>query len=129
MREHEEELEALGVRVAVVTFEIGPLGGAYVRESQLTWPLLVDSSRDLYAAYGMHRGQWRHILGPAAWWAYVKLLARGRRLHRATGDVTQLGGDVLIDPTGIVRLHHVGSGPADRPSVESLLSMVRATTS
>ena len=126
MREREDELDALGVRVAIVTFETGPVAGAYVRESQLSWPLLIDESRSLYAAYDMHRGRWSQILGPAAWWAYVKLLARGRQLHRTTGDVTQLGGDVLIDPQGIVRLHHVGSGPADRPAVESLLAVVRA---
>jgi hypothetical protein len=27
------------------------------------------------------------------------------------------GGDVLIDPGGIVRLHHTGVGPADRPVI------------
>ncbi len=56
-------------------------------------------------------------------------LIQGRRLHRSDGDVNQLGGDVLIDPTGIVRLHHVGSGPADRPSVSSLLELVRSDAS
>ena len=126
MREREDELETLGIRVAVVTFEAGPLAQAYVRDSRLSWPLLVDRSRSLYAAFGMNRGRWWHIFGPAAWWAYVKLLARGRRLQPTTGDIAQLGGDVLIDPQGIVRLHHVGLGPADRPAVESLLSVVRA---
>jgi len=29
---------------------------------------------------------------------------------------------VLIDPDGIVRLHHVGEGPADRPAVSDLLA-------
>lgn len=40
-------------------------------------------------------------------------------------QVGQRGGDVLIDPAGIVRVHHVGDGPADRPSVESLLAAIR----
>jgi hypothetical protein len=31
---------------------------------------------------------------------------------------------VLIDPAGVVRVHHVGSGPADRPSIESLLRVL-----
>ena len=42
-----------------------------------------------------------------------------------TDDVYQLGGDVLIDPEGTIRLHHVSRIPIDRPSVESLLEVVR----
>jgi len=98
---------------------------AYVRDTDLAWPMLVDESRSLYAAYGMDRGGWWDIFGPPSWWAYARLLFRGRRLQRPGSDVRQLGGDVLIDPQGKVRVHHVGSGPADRPSVTSLLEIVR----
>lgn len=101
---------------------------SYVRDTGLTWPLLVDESRLLYAAYGMDRGGWWDIFGPQSWWAYCKLLFRGRRLQRSGSDVRQLGGDVLVDPQGKVRVHHVGSGPADRPSVTSLLDAVRHAT-
>jgi hypothetical protein len=34
------------------------------------------------------------------------------------------GGDVLIDPTGIVSLHHVGAGPADRPAIETIMNKI-----
>ena len=125
MREHEDEIDALGIKVLVITFEAGPLALAYVKESDIRWPLLVDESRALYAAYGMQHGKWRDILGWSSWWAYAKLLLRGRRMHRSSGDLQQLGGDVLIDPAGVVRLHHIGTGPADRPSVSSLLDVAR----
>ncbi len=98
---------------------------SYVRETQLEWPLLVDTERVLYQAYGMHRGNWWNIYGPASVWAYLKLLLRGRRLRLPGSDVHQLGGDVLIDPRGIVRVHHIGSGPADRPAVTGLLEAIR----
>ena len=124
MREQQTELDRLNVAVAVVTFELGPVAERYVQDHKLDWPLLVDESRALYAAYGMHRGHWWDVFGPAAWWVYFKLLLRGRRLRRTSGDVTQLGGDVLIDPRGIVRLHHVGRGPADRPPVETILAAI-----
>lgn len=126
MREHERELESIGLQVVIVTFEAGPLAQAYVRKTNLRWPLLVDASRTLYFAYGMKRGRWLDILGPAAWWVYAKLLVRGRRLHRVSGDVRQLGGDVLIDPAGIVRLHHIGTGPAARPPVSAIIDAVRS---
>jgi hypothetical protein len=73
----------------------------------------------------MGRGGWWAIWGPATWWAYARLLARGRRPQRSSSDVQQLGGDVLIDPGGTVVAHHVGDGPADRPAISDVLDPVR----
>ena len=95
---------------------------AYVRDSQLPWPLLVDTRRTLYQAYGMYQGNWWNLYGPPAIGIYLKLLWRGRRLKRPGSDVHQLGGDVLIDPDGIVKIHYVGVGPADRPEISTLLA-------
>lgn len=109
----------------MVTFEGISVAEAYARESGLKWPILVDESLALYSAYGMgHGGRW-DIWGPASWGLYIRLLLRGRKLQMPTGDVHQLGGDVLIDPAGIVRLHHVGRTPADRPTIESILDRIR----
>ena len=125
MRRHGDAIEALGLRVLVVTFEAPEVAEAYVGETGLPWPLLIDSSRRLYAAYGMGRGGGWAIWGPATWWAYAKLIARGRRPQPASADVHQLGGDVLIDPGETVALHHVGEGPADRSGISWLLDPVR----
>lgn len=112
--------------VAVVTFDGDAHAASWVRQTAVSWPLLVDRDRRLYRAYGMGRGRPLDLYGPAAILGYVKLLLRGRRLRLPGGDVTQLGGDVLIDPDGIVRFHHVGKGPADRPPVGALLAAVAA---
>lgn len=125
LRQHESELESLGVRVVIVTFQTGPVVEQYLRESALPWPVLADESLDLYAAYGMHRGRWWKILGPGSWWGYIKLMLRGQRPRRPTGDVYQLGGDVLIDPEGTVQFHHVSRTPVDRPPVSAILEVVR----
>ncbi|HUW84501.1 MAG TPA: SelL-related redox protein [Phycisphaerae bacterium] len=126
LREHEDELAGLGVKVLVIAFEAGPVTQAYVGETNLRWPLLVDESRELYVHYGMLRASWWRIWGPATLWAYAKLFLRGRRPRKSGGDVSQLGGDVLIDPNGVVALQHVEVGPADRPAVEAILDVVRA---
>ncbi len=125
MRQHEDEFRELGLRVVVVTFEARERAEAYVRETGLAWPLLIDRPRALYHAYGMDRGRRSAIWGPATWWAYARLIASGRRVRRPTGDVQQLGGDVLVDPKGRVALHHVGKGPADRPAIGTLLDRIR----
>ena len=129
LRRHEDEIQALGLKVVVVTFEPAAPAQAYVRGFELRWPLLIDESRALYSAYAMGHGHWWHVFGPSAWWIYIKLLAKGRRLVRSRGNFSQLGGDVLIDPRGVVRLHHVGSGPADRPSVPWILDTIRRADS
>ncbi len=108
-----------------MTFDAGPLATAYVRETDLEWSLLIDEERTLYQSYGLDRGDFRNTDGPAAVWSYEKLLSRGRRLRLPASDVRQLGGDVLIDADGIVQIHHVGSGPADRPEISVLLEPVQ----
>lgn len=125
MRQQGEELVRRGVRTLAITFGQADQASSVARSAGFHVPLLVDSSRSLYHAYGMFRGRWQDILGPAAWWAYGRALARGHRPRSATDDIRQLGGDVLIDPTGIVRLVHVGRGPADRPSVDELVRVLR----
>ena len=128
MQLHQQEgaLRALNVRVAVVTFETVASARRYLTDMDLPWPLLLDETRDLYRAYGMERGKWWQIYSPGTLWAYLQLVLGGRKLEASEGDTSQLGGDVLIDPDGIVRLHHVSANPADRPSVEELLSLVRS---
>jgi hypothetical protein len=118
-------LESLGIAVVVVTFQPPAVARAYAAETGLAWPLLVDEDRTLYAAYGMGRGRGRDIWGLASMAAYGRLLLRGQLPRAAAGDVYQLGGDVLVDPAGLVRIQHVGTGPADRPAVDAILDAVR----
>ena len=107
--------------MVVVTFEAGFLARQYLEETGLEWPLLVDENRELYRAYGMLEADFWDVWGPRTWLAYLKEMLRGRLPKKSSGDILQRGGDVLIDPGGIVRLHHVGRGPADRPKVNTIL--------
>ncbi len=124
MRQHEQQLRTRKTNVIVVTFQAGWVVEAYVEQTGLTWPILADPNLELYRAYGMERAKWQDLWGFSTWWVYMKLMARGRRPRRSDADMAQLGGDVLVDPEGIVRLHHVGKGPADRPTVESIIEMI-----
>jgi hypothetical protein len=129
LRARAEEIERLGISVLVLTFESRAMAERYARETELEWPLLIDASRAAYRDYGMRRGAAWEIWNPVWWGRYIELMVRGRRLHAPTGDVYQLGGDVLIDPVGRIALHRVERGPADRPPVEHLLEPVRREAS
>jgi len=125
LQQYEDELDRRDAKVIVVTFEAGFLARAYIEDTGLRWPLLIDTTRELYRAYGMLEAGFWDIWGPGTWWAYLKEFAHGRLPKKSEGDISQRGGDVLVDPAGIVRLHHVGQGPGDRPSARSILAAVR----
>jgi hypothetical protein len=124
LRDREREFERRNVRLAAVTFQAENLARAYVVETGLAWPLLVDDTRETYRNYGMLSASFRDVWGPKTWRAYWKALVAGKRFRRSGGDIYQRGGDVLIDPCGTVVLHHVGAGPADRPGVDRILARI-----
>jgi len=125
LRERNGDLLANNIKVVVISFEAGFLARQYIAETGLEWPLLVDENRDLYRAYDMLDAGFWDIWGPSTWLAYFREILRGRLPRKSSGDIRQRGGDVLIDPEGIVRLHHVGSGPGDRPGVDAILRTIR----
>lgn len=114
----------LNVSIVIVTFESRESAITYLQETSLEYPMIIDKQRTLYHYCQMfHAGFW-DIWGPLTWWAYLKELLKGNTPKRSSGDIHQRGGDVLIDNNGVVQLHHVGAGPSDRPSVESILKRV-----
>jgi alkyl hydroperoxide reductase subunit AhpC len=125
LQQHQSELERLGVRVSVVTFDDEPTARAYVEENQLGWPLLIDAQRELYTQFGMGRASWWTLIKPSTIWSYLVLWRNGVKPQKVGSDMHQLGGDVLIDPNGMLRLNHVSTEPHDRPSIDSLLNLIR----
>ena len=111
--------------MVVVTFESTQSAIAYAKNSGTDWPTLVDERRYLYTHYQMNRAGFWDLWGPATWRAYWQQLVKGNLPKITTGDIHQRGGDVLINGQGEIRLHHVGTGPADRPSVESIIEIIK----
>lgn len=126
MRDKEDELDRLNVKVVVVTFENDSLARCYVEDTALKWPLFIDTTRGLYKSYGMLTASYWDVWGFKTWLIYFRELLKGNKPVKSEGDIYQRGGDVLIDPEGIVRLHHIGEGPADRPSVEQIIRVIAA---
>lgn len=124
MRDHEEEFSKRDVKIVVVTFETGFLARSYVEDTSLTWPLLIDDTRETYRNYGMLSASFWDVWGPKTWWALLKEIVKGKKLIKSEGDIYQRGGDVLIGPGGTVHLHQIGVGPGDRPTVEALLDKI-----
>ena len=104
----------------MITFEELWRAKAYAEEFELPWPLLLDPDHSVYNDFGMLTGTNTQVMGVKNWWTYMKLMVRRKELPRPTGDLHQLGGDVLVDPEGIIRFHFVSHTPIDRPSIDEL---------
>ncbi len=125
MQQAAPTLEALQIRVVVVTFEGPDAARMYAEETGISYPILVDETRALYRAYGLERAKSRHLIGPTTLRAYAEEAWRGVWPRIPVADPRQQGGDVLIDPEGIVRFHHVGAGSGYRPRLSVILDTAR----
>ena len=120
-------LAELNTDILLVSFEPLERIAWYLEEADFSWPALSDEDRTLYRAYGLERTTFvRAWLSPRTVWHYLRAALRGQRIRRPAADSLQLGGDVLIDPAGIVRFIHRSSEPADRPTVERLKTIARS---
>lgn len=120
-------LNELGVRVRLVAFDNDQMARNYVKRSGIDWPILLDADQTLYQSYAIPKASWWALYNPKTIAGYLRLIMTGRMPGKPGSDFRQLGGDVLIDPTGIVRFHHVSKSPLDRPDIELVLSQVEKT--
>ncbi len=128
VRDRWNEFERRGVRALVISFAPVELLEGYRKDLELPFLIASDPDRRAYRRYGLHRGSFWDIWGPRSLWAYLRLLARGRRLQRpfTDQDLSQLGGDFVINGDGLLRYEHVSRDPSDRPPVDELLDALQA---
>ncbi len=126
LRDHEEKLSQLNVKIVLVTFEGKDAARKYGDEMALSWPIIIDETRELYHGYGMYSASFWDIWGPRTWFGYFKEMLKGRKVEKTTADIRQRGGDILIDPNGTVQMHFVGEGPADRPDTALIFKIIAA---
>jgi hypothetical protein len=122
-----ENLRALGVEVLIISFESIDRVTWYAEGADHRWPILADPRRDIHAAYGFGRGGWLRVwLSPRTVGFYLRAALRGRLPDFPAADARQLGGDVIVDRSGVVRFVHRSREPADRPPVHRLLEIISA---
>ncbi len=122
--QRQDELKKLNTRVLIISFGGLLAAQKWVEETCVTYDLLLDPERKIYDSFGLERSLLR------SWdlktiWTYIKLLASGKKWRGIQGDSSQLGGDFIIDPHGIIRLAYRSYDPTDRPSIDLLLDELR----
>jgi hypothetical protein len=118
------EFQGRDTDVLLVTFSSAGYANLWSQQVCPQFPLLLDGNHALYRLYGLERS----LTGPwslRALWRALKLLRAGRRWQGIRGDVTEQGGDVLVDAGGVIRYSYISRDPSDRPSVDDLLAAAR----
>lgn len=121
-----DRLDELGdtTDVVLITFTDPANLADYAATNELPFPILIDSKRAAYAAYGLGRGSVARVYGWKSIRRYIEILRAGNSgpMKRATEDTLQLGGDFIVDADGLLAYGFWGAGPDDRPSVDDLVN-------
>lgn len=121
------ELQRLGVGVLVVSFTPPARVAAYLAKYPQPFPVVSDPDLIAYRAFGLERATVGSLFRPGVIGRYLLQIFRGW-LPKKPGkgeDVLQLGGDFLLDGTGVLRYARPSSEPTDRPSTAEILSQLR----
>ncbi len=128
-----DRLEELGddTKVVLATFTDPANLVEYAQVNDLPFPILIDTDRTAYRAFGLGRGSIARIWGWKAGKRYFELLRDEgiSGLRRPTEDTLQLGGDFVVGPDGSLVYGFWGEGPDDRPSVDDLVHAIGRVTS
>jgi hypothetical protein len=125
VHQNTDEFDALGTQVLIVGFQEAQISRLWLERSGVSFPFLLDQDRKIYHAYGLGRSVWRSW-HPRNLWSYFKKMLAGQGLPRITADPNQMGGDFIVDRSGVVRLAYFSHDATDRPDVEHLLSVLRS---
>ncbi len=120
-----DELVQLNTQVVIVSFGTLLATQAWMEEVCGSFQVVLDPDQSMYRAYRLEKSLVRSR-NLNTLWAYIKLIAAGRKLQPKQGDTTQLGGDFVIDSHGIIRLAHPSRDPADRPAVDDVLALLKS---
>lgn len=125
-----EELEAAGGKLVLIG-QATPRQAAHFRRSQgIHLHVLADEQRESYKAAGAKMATTDELVGP-------KVIARGalatvrmRRVQtRPIGSPAQLGGVLVIKPTGDIAWSHMSQDASDNAEPREILAALRALKS
>lgn len=125
VRDRSDRLDAVGGRAVFVVHDEPDR----IRESMLAgldvdFPVLVDTDRRAYRAWGLGRAKWSTVyLDPKVWRSYARKLLSGQRLPKGGRDTLQLGGDFVVAPDGTLAYSRPQEVD-DRPPVGEVLNAV-----
>jgi len=125
LRDRETEFERRGAGIAAVGLGEQAYALSFRDEAGISFPLLIDESRDAYRAAGLRRGGLLDLFRPSQFAAHRRAKAAGHRQHRVGRDPFQLGGTFVLGPGSIDRFAHRSRAFGDVADLDAALAALR----
>jgi peroxiredoxin len=114
------EIEELGTRIVLVHMSSEQQASSFFSRYGLEdLPRVSDPERSVYRAFGLGRGAFLRLFGPAVWWRGVQAFLSGHRIGRLVGDGFQMPGVFLVFHGEVLRSYRHYTA-ADRPDYMDL---------
>jgi len=126
LRDKAEDFENIPARVVLVGMGSPKESKAFIKRFQIPFPLICDPERSLYGAYGLKRMGVLDFISPSLAIKSLSAVAQGNLAGIPQGDVKQLAGVFVIDAYGVIQYRHLSADPADFPSAEDVLGVVKS---
>ncbi len=122
-----EAFDAAGARLVLIGQAGARQAAHFRRKLGLESLVLADPDRASYKAAGAVRGGVGELIGPRSVATGIKHMARSRVIQgRPVGDVTQLGGAMVVATGGSVVFHRMAEHAGDNVEPDELLAAARA---
>ncbi len=125
MRDHESEIEEAGAKLAAIGLGDAHYGQIFKRQSEITFPLLIDDDRKAYNVAGLKTASVLHLARSDNNKARKRAQAAGHRQRRLGKNPFQLGGSFVFGPGNVDLFAHVSETFGDNATPADLLTALR----
>jgi len=122
------EFEAAGVALVLIGQATPRHAAHFRRRYELDVPVLADETRESYRAAGAKVATAGELMGPkSVSRGLMKTVGSGGKVRqgKVIGHVAQLGGAMVIAPSGEVAWSHMAEDASDNASPEEILAAAR----
>jgi len=122
LREHELAFRDKGASLAAVGLGDRNYARMFREESGITFPLLIDESRQAYRAAELKSANLLHLLRSENAAARKRARAAGHHQHKLGQNPFQLGGSFVFGPGNVDRFAHISRTFGDNAAIAALLA-------
>jgi len=127
LRDQRDHIQALGADIVAIGTGDRTYAEAFVRDTGITFPVLLDDRADAANAAAVPTASWFGLLHPRTWRATRETSKRGYHVHKAGKRVKQLGATFVIGAGDRVRYEHIDTDSTDHAPVEDVVAVLRDT--
>ena len=125
MNRAHEQIEATGARLVLIGQATPRHAAHYQRRFAPEVEILADESRESYKAMGFPRASATQLVGPKSLTKGLVRGATGVGVGRVIGDAQQLGGTIIVSPSGEILWSYFMRDASDTPSIDDLLEALK----